>query len=63
MIKKRMRNVWNNTKYYQYCLEYTNTKCDLIECKCLGCNENCQKSLMKFKRQCFLIDANFPTMI
>ena len=28
-------------------LEYTNFKDDLIEFKCLCCNKNCQKSLMK----------------
>ena len=30
-------------KYCHYFLEYTNFKDDLIECKCLVCNKNCQK--------------------
>ena len=35
---------------YKYCdrfLEYTNFEDDLIEYKCLCCNENYKKSLMK----------------
>ena len=31
----------------EYCLEYTNVKDDLIEKKCLCCNNNYQITLMK----------------
>ena len=51
---------------YKYCdcfLEYTNFKDDVIEYKCLRCNNNYkQKFDEKLKEQCFnLIHTNFLT--
>ena len=43
---------------YRYCncfLEYTNFKDDLIEYKCLSCNENCQHKFNKKLKNNFLI--------
>ena len=36
-------------KFSECCLEYTNVKTNLIEYKCLYCNKNYQKSLIKFQ--------------
>ena len=44
-------------------LEYTNFRDNLIEYKCLCCNKIIKKSLMKTKRNDFLIHTNFLTMI
>ena len=40
-------------------LEYTNIKGDLIEYKCLCCNNNYEKSFMKIQRNHLLIHTNF----
>ena len=37
-----------NYKDCDCCLEYTNIKDDLIEYKCLRCNETSKKRLMQF---------------
>ena len=52
---------------YRYCncfLEYTNFKDDLIEYKCLSCNENCQhKFNKKLKEQFFNTNNQFILLL
>ena len=40
---KKRETCRNKYKNFKYCLEHANVIDDLIECKCLCCNRNCQK--------------------
>ena len=42
-IIKTVKHAKLNAKYCECCLEYTNVKNNLIECKCFCCNKNYQK--------------------
>ena len=49
---------------YNHCdclLEYTNSKCDLIEYKCLYCNKNYQHKFDEKLKEPFLNTYKFPT--
>ena len=54
----------DDIKYCDCFLEYTNFKDDLIELKCLCCNESYKENLDEnLKERFFLIYTNFLTMI
>ena len=42
-IIKTIKREKLNAKYCECCLEYTNVKNNLIECKCFCCNKKYQK--------------------
>ena len=52
-IIKTIKHAKLNAKYCECCLEYTNVKNNLIECKCFCCNKNYQKQFDQILKERF----------